>query len=36
MGREFEEIPDKNRSAHYWQAKYIERYIQKMLNGSFE
>ena len=36
MAREFEEIPDKNRSAHYWQAKDIERDIQKMLNGTFE
>lgn len=36
MGREFEEIPDKNRSAHYWQAEYIEKYINKMLNNTYE
>lgn len=36
MGREFEEIPDKNHSAHYWQAEYIEKYVDKYLNGKFE
>lgn len=36
MGRLFEEIPDKNHSAHYWQAEYIEKYMQKYLDGTFE
>jgi hypothetical protein len=36
MGREMEEIPDKNHSAHYWQAEYIEKYMQKYLDGNFE
>lgn len=36
MGREFEEIPDKNHSAHYWQSQYIQKYMQKYLNDSFE
>ena len=36
MGREIEEIPDKNRSAHYWQAEFIEKYMQKYLDGTFE
>ena len=36
MGRELEEIPDKNHSAHYWQAEYIEKYTQRYLDGTFE
>lgn len=36
MGLQFEEIPDKNHSAHYWQAEYIEKYIQRYLDGTFE
>lgn len=36
MGQEMEEIPDKNHSAHYWQADYIEKYMQKYLDGTFE
>lgn len=36
MGQEYEERPDKNRSAHYWQAKYIEQYLQKFLDGQIK
>lgn len=36
MGRELEEIPDKNHSAHYWQAEFIEKYLQSYLDGNFE
>lgn len=36
MGQEYEERPDKNRSAHYWQAGYVEQYLQKYLDGLIE
>lgn len=36
MGQEYEERPDKNRSAHYWQARYIEQYLQKFLDGQMK
>lgn len=36
MGRELEDVPDKNRSAHYWQAEYIGKYVKKYLDGEIE
>ncbi|MCM1312164.1 MAG: hypothetical protein NC206_01565 [Bacteroides sp.] len=36
MGQEYEERPDKNRSAHYWQARYVEQYLQKFLDGQIK
>lgn len=36
MGQMLETRPDENRSAHYWQAKYIQRYLQKYLDGTFK
>lgn len=34
MGQQYETIPDKNRSAHYWKARYVENYLKKCLNGT--
>lgn len=33
MGRQVETRPDVNHSAHYWQAAYVEQYLQKYLDG---
>lgn len=36
MGRQYEEAPDVNRSAHYWQPRFVEQYLQKFLDGEIE
>ena len=33
MGRQVETRPDVNHSAHYWQAAYVEQYINKYLQA---
>lgn len=33
MGRNFKERPDKSFTTHYWQAAYLEHYLQCYLNG---
>lgn len=33
MGRTFKERPDKSFTTHYWQAAYLEHYLQRCLNG---
>lgn len=34
MGQQYETLPDKNHSAHYWKARYVENYLKKCLNGT--
>lgn len=36
MGRQVETRPDVNHSAHYWQAAYVEQYLQKYLDGEYK
>lgn len=36
MGRQNETRPDVNRSAHNWQAAYVEQYLQKYLEGDLK
>lgn len=32
----YETRPDENRSAHYWQAAYVERFLERYLNGKID
>ena len=32
MGVTYKEIPDKSFTTHYWQAAYIEHYLQRFLD----
>ena len=36
MGRSYVTQPDQNRAAHYWEPRFIEEYIAKILNGNFK
>ena len=36
MGEGYKTQPDQNRSAHYWEPAFIQEYITRILNGSFE
>lgn len=33
MGREYKERPEKSFTTHYWQAAYIQQYLQRYLDG---
>ena len=35
-GETVEPLPARNRSANYWQARYVQTYLQKYLNGEVE
>lgn len=36
MGRRYSTQPDENRSAHYWEPKFVEQYVSRILNGTFK
>lgn len=36
MGQSFATLPDQNRAAHYWEPRFVEEYIQRILNGNFK
>lgn len=36
LGQRVIDMPDESRSSRYWQARYIQRYLQKSLNEGFE
>ena len=36
MGTQMTTMPDENRASHLWEPSYVEEYIERTLNGSFE
>lgn len=36
MGEGYKTQPDQNRSAHYWEPAFIQEYITRILNGTFD
>ena len=36
MGVIYKEIPDKSFTTHYWQAAYIEHYLQRFLDNKIK
>lgn len=36
MGESYVTQPDANRSAHYWEPAFVQEYIQRMLDGTFQ
>lgn len=36
MGESYVTQPDQNHAAHYWEPRFVEEYVQRILNGSFQ
>ena len=36
MGQSYVTQPDENHSAHYWEPRFVEEYVQRILNGDFK
>lgn len=36
MGRDYKEYPDKSFTTHYWQATYLQQYLQRYLDGQIQ
>ena len=36
MGQSYVTQPDQNHAAHYWEPRFVEEYIQRILNGDFK
>ena len=36
VGQSYVTQPDQNHAAHYWEPAYVQEYVQRMLNGTFQ
>jgi hypothetical protein len=36
MGKSYVTQPDQNHSAHYWEPAFVEEYVERTLNGTFQ
>ena len=36
MGRSYTTQPDQNRSSHYWEPDFVQEYVSRILNGTFQ
>lgn len=36
MGQSYVTQPDQNHAAHYWEPRFVEEYVERILNGDFK